>query len=263
MYLFESLIFGWVLMALVMLVAWERQRRTKNANAVDALWALGFSIVALTSFFRFPVEVWLRGALVTSLITLWSLRLSLYLFIKRVWGKDNEDSRYQNLRNHHGWSQKKFFVFYQAQALLVVALSIPVLISMHAPHDELRLLDVLGLVVGLVAMAGESLSDWQLSRFLSDKRNHKKTCQSGLWRYSRHPNYFFEWLHWWAYVAIGIAAPLGLLTLIGPALMLWFLLKLTGVGPAERSSLQTRSDYAGYQKSTSMFIPWLPKKLRK
>ena len=118
----------------------------------------------------------------------------------------------------------------------------------------------MGFTIWAVAICGELIVDRQLYRFRTDRSNEGKVCKVGLWRYSRHPNYFFEWIHWWAYVAIGWGAPYGALTLIGPALMLFFLFKVTGIPPNEENSLASRRDaYREYQRTTSIFYPWPPK----
>jgi steroid 5-alpha reductase family enzyme len=114
--------------------------------------------------------------------------------------------------------------------------------------------------VWIISVGGEWLADRQLARFRQDPSNKGKVCRQGLWRYSRHPNYFFEWVHWWAYVLIGIGGPWGWLTLFGPAVMLVFLLKITGVPPTEKRALQSRGEaYREYQRTTSVFFPWPPK----
>jgi steroid 5-alpha reductase family enzyme len=115
--------------------------------------------------------------------------------------------------------------------------------------------------VAVLALGGEAIADAQLSRFRRDPANRGTVCRTGLWRYSRHPNYFFEWVHWWAYVLIGIAAPWGWLALFGPALMLLFLFKITGIPPTEARALESRGDaYREYQRTTSVFVPWPPRR---
>jgi len=256
----------WIPLAILMRVLWARQTRTLFANAVDAAWALSFTFAAFVGvYFGIAGGQRERIWLVAFCLAGWSLRLGLYLLKARVLGaprdadgKPVEDTRYRALRAR--FTQTKFFYFYQMQSLLVTVLSIPVFVAMSEPTGALRALDLVGVGIWLVAWIGESLSDLQLSRFKRDPANRGRTCDQGLWKYTRHPNYFFEWLHWWAYVAIGITAPNWWLTLIGPALMLFFLLKLTGVRPSELQSLRNRPDYADYQRRTSMFVPWFPKK---
>jgi len=116
------------------------------------------------------------------------------------------------------------------------------------------------LLIWIVAIGGESLADSQLAQFRSDPAGGGQVCRDGLWRYSRHPNYFFEWVHWWAYVAIGIAAPWGWLTIAGPVLMYSFITRLTGIPPTEARALVTRGDaYREYQRTTNAFFPGPPR----
>jgi len=119
---------------------------------------------------------------------------------------------------------------------------------------------VAGVLVWVIAVAGEALADAQLARYRSVPANRGRTCRVGLWRASRHPNYFFEWLHWWSYVLLATGSPLWWATLIGPALMLYVLLKVTGIPATEAQAVLSRPDYAEYQRTTSAFIPWFPKR---
>jgi steroid 5-alpha reductase family enzyme len=253
------LLHGGLSMSAIMFVLWGRQARTRFANAVDAAWAYGFSLMALIA-----VVAGLQGAfkerilLVALMLVFWSLRLGTHLLRQRVLGVREEDTRYKALRGQ--WSQGKFFVFYQMQAALVVLFSVPVYIAMTEPSAQLRAWDLLGLGVWLVAWLGETIADAQLAAHKKDPANKGRTCRRGLWAWSRHPNYFFEWLHWFAYVCVGFAAPLGWLTLLGPVLMLFFLFKVTGIRPSEAQSLKNRPDYADYVSTTNMFFPWFPKR---
>ena len=119
----------------------------------------------------------------------------------------------------------------------------------------------LGLALGLLAIGGETLADRQLERFRLNPANRGKVCREGLWYYSRHPNYFFEWLYWWAFVLMGIGTSYGWWTLLGPLFMLLFLFKLTGIPYTEKQALASRGEaYRAYQKSTPMFFPWFPRR---
>lgn len=138
--------------------------------------------------------------------------------------------------------------------------SLPILIAARNPAPGPAWYDWLGVAIWVLALGGESLADRQLARFRRDPANRGGVCQQGLWRYSRHPNYFFEWLHWWAYVAMGLAGPFGWVTLAGPAVMLFFLLKVTGVPPTEARALESRGEaYRAYQRTTNAFFPGPPR----
>jgi steroid 5-alpha reductase family enzyme len=174
-----------------------------------------------------------------------------------------EDGRYAALREHWQGHQGKFFGFFMAQALLVVLFSLPFLAVATNPHTGLTLPMLLGVLVWAGSLAGESLADMQLARFRSCTGNRGKTCRIGLWNWSRHPNYFFEWLHWFAYVLLAWGSPLWWLSLIGPIAMLVSLLWVTGIPYTEQQALRSRGeDYRRYQQDVSMFFPWPPRRPR-
>jgi steroid 5-alpha reductase family enzyme len=194
----------------------------------------------------------------------WGLRLALHLW-HRV-RHEAEDGRYAYLRTHWHGSQWKFFLFFQAQALLILLFALPFLaVARNADAAPARL--VMAALLWLACVAGESIADRQLARFRADPANKGKTCRTGLWRYSRHPNYFFEWLHWFSYLILAAGDSLASLTVmpgalawLGPVLMYLFLRYLSGVPYTEAQALRTRGqDYADYQRSTPMLFPWFPR----
>ncbi len=251
----------WVLIgaSVMMVFGWAWQRRSDNAGVVDVLWSAGMATSAVFYALVLPGPV-LPRVLVAILGGLWGARLAIHL-AQRVFSED-EDGRYQNLRRKWNGSQAKFLMFFLAQAAFVVFFSIPFWIAAHNPTPEWTIWTTLAVLVWLVAVIGESVADRQLSAHRNDPANRGKTCRSGLWRYSRHPNYFFEWLHWFTYVflSIGLGALWVSLSLIGPALMLAFLYRVTGIPYTEAQALRSRGDdYAEYQRTTSPFIPLPPK----
>ena len=236
----------------VMLALWARQLRTRDATSVDVAWALLVVGFATTYGVATDGDPW-RRALVAGLVTVWGLRLALHLVRDRVLAARGEDGRYLALREQWGARAPRNFLFlHLAQVVFALLFSLPVLAAMRGgPLDGWALA---GVLVWVVAVVGEGVADRQLAAFRADPRNRGEVCQAGLWRYSRHPNYFFEWLQWWAYVALGHAAPL---TLLGPAVMLVFLFRLTGIPYTERQALRTRGEkYRAYQRTTSAFVPW-------
>ena len=251
---------GLGLSSLLMAAVWWVAMHIRNAGIVDIAWALGFAPLAL--FYRiFGDGEPVRQNLITLMVIIWSVRLGAHLW-KRVMGHHpEEDSRYQELRRAvAGHENLFFFWFFQAQALLLSVLSIPILLSNFDPRVQLGFSDVLGCAVWLVAIAGESLADRQLATFKAVAANKGKVCSVGLWRYSRHPNYFFEWLIWVAFFLFVFPAPWGWTTLFAPVLMLFFLLRVTGIPYTEQQSLRSRGDaYRYYQRTTSPFVPWFPK----
>jgi steroid 5-alpha reductase family enzyme len=250
---------GWGGIALVMLVLWYVQYRTRNAGIVDVAWSLGTGLLGVAFALVPDGGDPARKVLVAALVGIWALRLGLHL-AQRVSG-EAEDGRYRVLRERLGDRLQPFmFGFFQLQAVWAVLFALPIWAAARAPAEGLQLWDGLGLAVWLVAMGGEAIADAQLARFRRTPGNRGKVCRVGLWRYSRHPNYFFEWLHWFAYVLIGVGSSWWWLTWAGVVAMLVFLLKVTGVPHTEQQALRSRgAEYRRYQRTTSVFLPLPPK----
>lgn len=251
-----QLLLVWLLAALMMTLGWQWQRRRSNAGIVDVLWAAGVGGSAALLAITGNGAVWTRAALAL-LGGAWGLRLSLHLW-RRVRG-EAEDGRYRSLRAHWQGAQWKFFAFFQFQAFLIVLFALPFAAVARNPQASTPWL-VAAVALWLLSVLGESIADAQLARFRNDPSNRGRTCRDGLWRYSRHPNYFFEWLHWFAYVVLATGSPLFAWSWIGPVVMLVSLNWLTGIPFVEAQSLRSRGDdYRDYQRTTSRFIPWMPK----
>lgn len=248
----------WGSAIVIMTLGWLWQRHRENAGIVDVLWALGLGLSAAWLAITGSGAV-LPRVLVGVLGGLWGLRLARHLWV-RV-SREPEDGRYRYLRQHWQGNQLKFFGFFQFQALLVALFALPFLAVASNRTSDPTFWTALGLGIWIISVAGESLADSQLSAFRRDPANRGRTCRSGLWRYSRHPNYFFEWLHWLAYVALSVGSPLVWLSLMGPLLMYAFLRWVSGVPFTEAQALRSRGDdYRMYQEQTPMFFPWFPKK---
>ena len=161
------------------------------------------------------------------------------------------------------WSphpDRAFFVFFQAQALAAVILSLPFALASRTSQTFPAATDLAALVLVVVGVMGETIADRQLVDFKQDPGNRGRTCRSGLWRYSRHPNYFFEWILWCGFGVLGLAGPLGWLGLAAPALMLYTIVFVTGILPTEAQAVASRGDdYRAYQRTTSPFVPWPPR----
>lgn len=243
----------------VMTVLWFVQRRTKNASIVDVAWAGTVGVLGV--FFAATSDGDpLRRALAGTMIGLWSLRLTVYLF-RRVVGYP-EEGRYVTLRrNWGGRADVRLFRFFQTQAAAAVVFALPVLVASHNAAPLSVVAGWLSLSIWCVGILGLVMADRQLARFKADRCNRGITCGRGLWRYSRHPNYFFEWVHWWAYAPLALGASFGWVALAVPMLLLYFLLFVTGIPPTEAQSLASRGeDYRRYQRTTSRFFPWFPRK---
>ena len=256
----QQLLLVWAVAAVAQAIAWMHQQRTRNAGVVDVVWSFGLSgaavLVAATGSGA-PLQ---RGVLAL-LGGLWGLRLGLHLW-RRVHG-EVEDGRYAQLRRRWGDAPWRWFGMFQFQALLVALFSVPFVAVAANPQDRLTAWSIAGIAVWLCSVGGEALADRQLARFRGDPANRGKTCREGLWRYSRHPNYFFEWLHWFAYVLLAAGSPMAALAWSGPLVMYVFLRWISGIPWTEQQALRTRGeDYAQYQRSTPMLFPWFPKENR-
>ena len=257
MNLWIQLVVLWLLAALMMSLGWLWQRPRSNAGIVDVLWAGGVGGGAVLFALLGDGGLWPRVILAV-LGSLWGIRLAMHLW-QRVRGEP-EDGRYQHLRAHWHGSQFRFFLIFQFQALLIVLFSLPFLAVARNPRTFGPWM-LIGIAIWLVSVIGESVADRQLARFRVDPANHGRTCRDGLWRYSRHPNYFFEWVHWFAYVCIAIGSPIAWLAWAGPLVMYVFLRWISGIPYTETQALRSRGDdYRAYQRSTSMLIPWFPKR---
>ena len=254
-----ALALGWLAMALAMAVLWQVQRRYGKAGIVDILWAAGVGVLGVLFAFLATDGYPPRRLLIGLLAGGWSLRLTSYLLVRVL--KMAEDGRYEAMKLKWGErTQSYLFAFFQVQAFWSVMFAAPMLVAAGNRAAPLGWLDAAGVAVFIAAVCGETIADRQLQAFRSAARNKGKVCRDGLWRYSRHPNYFFEWVHWWAYVLIGWQAPFGWATLFGPAVMLLFLFKVTGIPPTEENALRSRGDaYREYQRTTSIFFPLPPK----
>lgn len=244
--------------ALLQLALYLVMLRTRNAGIVDAGWAASLGLMAVGYALAYDGDPWRRGLLAV-IAGSWGLRLAWHLWTDRVWGQP-EEGRYVRLREHWGARASLHFLwFFLAQAVLAVVLSVPFAYAASA-SSGLGLLDGLAFGLWIVGIAGESIADRQLAAFKRNPAHRGKTCRVGLWRYSRHPNYFFEWVLWCAFAVLGLSADGGELGLVAPLLIYVFINHLTGIPPTEAQALRSRGDdYRRYQRTTSPFFPWPPR----
>jgi steroid 5-alpha reductase family enzyme len=257
MSLWQIVLLGWLLAAVLMAILWGVQRVRGNAGIVDVAWSLATAL--LGAWFAYVADgLDERRLIVAAMVLVWGIRLGGHLW-QRV-ASEREDGRYGRLRGEWGASfQSKMFAFFQVQALWAMMFALPMLAAARN-GVPLGWLDALGIVIWLVALTGESIADRQLARFRANPANRGQVCREGLWRYSRHPNYFFEWLHWWAYVVLAIGSPLWWLPILGVAVMFLFLTRVTGIPPTEAQALRSRGDaYRAYQRTTNAFFPGRPR----
>jgi steroid 5-alpha reductase family enzyme len=252
---------AWALAAGLQGVLWLVQQRTRNAGIVDVGWALSFALVALLFAWRAasPITAWGPLALI---VAVWSLRLGGYL-IARGAARSPEEGRYVHLRQR--WAPhaaSRFFVFFQAQAALTGILSTAFVVPFVAAPCDGGWLRAVGAAVSVAGIAGEALADAELARWKRDPSHRGQVCDAGLWAYSRHPNYFFEWCVWVGYALYGLAFwPYGLVALGGQALILGSILKVTGIPATEAQALRSKGDaYREYQRRVSPFVPRPPRR---
>lgn len=246
-----------VILALMTLL-WLLSLRLKNSSIVDIFWGTGFVVAALVYFALSPDGYFPRQLLISTLVAIWGLRLSTYI-LQRNWGKP-EDFRYQKWREEAGskWWWLSFFRVFLLQGILLWIISIPLLVAQHSKlPDRLTIVDFLGAAVWLVGFYFEAAGDYQLARFKANASNKGKIMDRGVWRYTRHPNYFGDSAQWWGFFLIAAAAG-GWWTIYSPILMTLFLLRVSGVTLLEKT-LSSRPGYQEYAERTSAFIPWFPR----
>ena len=255
-------------LSLLMTGAWMVRERTGNSGWVDTIWTFSLGLVgagsALWPVAGSPPNA--RQWMVAALVAIWSLRLGLHIAVRT--SHITDDPRYAAFAREWGVdSSRKMFVFLQNQGLGSIPLVFAIFVAAQFPDHQLRLQDYLAALILIAAIAGEALADAQLKRFRGQPENRGLVCDIGLWRWSRHPNYFFEWLGWLAYPVIAISAddplfyPWGWASLLAPAFMYWILVHVTGIPPLEEQMLASRGvRYRDYQSRTSAFFPLPPHK---
>ena len=253
-------------LSVLMAGAWLVQQRTGNSGWVDTIWTFAIGLVgagaALWPVAGSPPNA--RQWLVAGLVALWSVRLGTHIAVRTAGITD--DPRYAAFAREWGVdSPRRMFVFLQNQALGSIPLVFAIFVAARFPVEALRPQDYLGVLILLVGIAGEALADAQLKKFRGDPASKGRVCDVGLWRWSRHPNYFFQWFGWLAYpvIALSVADPLfypwGWASLLAPVFMYWILVHVTGIPPLEQQMLRSRGErYREYQSRTSMFFPLPP-----
>jgi len=256
-----------IALSALMAFAWAVQQRTGNSGWVDTIWTFSVGLVGAGS------ALWpladaspnARQWLVAALVAIWSLRLGSHIALRTK--ETTDDPRYAAIAGEWGSdAARKMFIFLQNQALGSIPLVLSIFVAARFPSDALRVQDYLGVLILVTGIGGEALADAQLQRFRTDPANKGGVCDVGLWGWSRHPNYFFEWFGWLAYPMIAISPadpmvyPWGGVTLLAPIFMYWILVHLTGIPPLEAQMLRSRGDrFRDYQARTSMFFPLPPR----
>lgn len=245
---------------LLMVAGWLVSLVYRNVTLVDSLWGLGFPLMAWVTFLLSEGFTG-RKVLIAVLVTLWGLRLSIYLSW-RNWGKE-EDPRYQKMRRKAGpkFPVRSFYSIFMLQAGLMWVISLSLQYGQIAPEPaKFTPWDGIGALLWCLGFGFQALGDWQLTAFKADPANQGRVMDQGLWAYSRHPNYFGESLMWWGIFFITLAVPHGGWTIISPLTITFLLLKVSGIPMTERVIQKSRPGYKDYIRKTSAFIPWFPKK---
>jgi steroid 5-alpha reductase family enzyme len=244
----------------VMTALWLVSLALRNSSIVDIFWGTGFVIANWIYFALTPDGLMARKWLISVLVTVWGLRLSLYI-LWRNWGKP-EDFRYQKWRQEHGakWWWRSFFQVFVLQGVLLLIISAPLLAAQMYATPGLTLLDWLAIPVWVIGFFFEVMGDLQLARFKANPANKGKVMNQGVWRYTRHPNYFGDAAQWWSYYLVALAAG-GWWTVFGPVIMTTLLVRVSGVALLEKT-MDPRPAYKEYIETTSAFVPWLPRRKR-
>lgn len=228
----------------------------KRNDVADIAWGLGFVVLAWTLFFNRPS---VQLSLATLLVTIWGVRLSTHIFLRNR--SKPEDYRYQAWRKEWGkwFVPRSFLQVFMLQGLLLLLISAPIVGLSKNGQDSIHILNLIGFVVWLVGFIFESVGDLQLKEFISNPKNKGKIMQSGLWRYTRHPNYFGEVAQWWGIWLVAYGAPSFVWAIVGPLTITVLILKVSGI-PLLEKKYQGNKDFEAYKKRTSVFIPLPPKK---
>ncbi|GJL96460.1 MAG: membrane protein [Hyphobacterium sp.] len=241
------------------LLLWLVALRLRDVSFIDAFWALGMVVMAISSF------LWVEGGVtrqvvLTGLCLVWGLRLGFHLF--RRWRRDGVDKRYSNLfarlePKGFGFARASLVFVFLPQSILMWLVSLPVQLGQFGA--TMGILAIIGCVMAIIGIAFETIGDAQLEVFRRNPENAGKVMDTGLWRYTRHPNYFGDFCVWWGLFLIAAEVPYGWLALPGPLFLSWTLMKWSGAPLLERGLAESRPGYADYVSRTSGFFPWLPK----
>jgi steroid 5-alpha reductase family enzyme len=245
----------------IMALAWYVQQRTGNSGWVDATWSFGVGATGcFVALLPFVQQGWhWRQFLVAALAALWCIRLGCHIAMRSRGSAD--DPRYRELTDTWGEdAPRRMFWFLQSQAAVGIILALAIVLAAQNPDPAIRLQDIAGSALLFIAIAGETLADRQLRSFRANPANRGAVCDVGLWRWSRHPNYFFEWLAWLSYPVIAIDFgghnPFGWFAVLAPACMYYVLVHVSGIPPLEAHMLRSRGDaFRAYQARTRAFFP--------
>jgi len=257
----QVVLIGLLIIMIYMTVIWLVSLPMKNSGIGDIFWGPGFALVAWVYFALTPEGFSTRKLVIATLVTIWGLRLAWHIG-RRNLGHE-EDYRYKAWRVSNGsiWWWKSYFQVFALQGFLLWIISTPLMMAQFASEPaNLTLFDGLGVIIWLIGFLFETVGDWQLTRFKSNPANKGKVMHTGLWRYTRHPNYFGDATLWWGYFLIALSVPNGFFSIFSPILMTVMLMRVSGVAMLEQNLKKTKPEYTDYIATTNAFFPGSPHK---
>ena len=255
----NTFLYTLVVLFIIAFALWIVSRIKHDVAIVDSFWSLLILAAGMCFLFFTNTTITEKHVVITLLLVAWAIRLSAHI-TWRNWGHD-EDSRYQEIRknNQPNFEFKSLYIVFLLQAFLALIVALP-LMSIFSSETAINRLDYLAFALWTFGMFFEAVSDMQLARFRASDNNRGKVLNTGLWRYSRHPNYFGEFCIWWAFFLFAVASGYWW-SIVSPLLMSILLLKVSGVSMLESTISERRPEYANYRKMTNAFFPWFPKKI--
>lgn len=259
MFPLESILLAWLATLGYMVLIFFLAMRLKDNSIVDIAYGIGF-LIAVGAVHSFLADLHPRQILVTALLALWALRLSWQILIVHR-ARGGEDFRYKEWRNSWGrWFViRSFFQIYVLQGTFIILVALPILLILLLQNQPLGWLDLLGVLLWGVGFLFEAVGDWQKLQFKREQKNKGKILTTGLWRYSRHPNYFGESLQWWGFFVLSLNVMFWYISLLSPLLITWFLLRVSGI-PMLEAKYDRNKEYQAYKTRTNAFFPWAPKR---
>jgi steroid 5-alpha reductase family enzyme len=258
--LLSLIIYSVIACCAIMALVWLWSYNIKNAGVVDIFWSYNFPVIAII-LFLFAPGYEPRKILICSMVVVAGFRLGTHLAIRIGKHLREEEPRYAQIRKEWGKiAEPKMFGFFQMQAISNVLLAVPFFIITLNTDPQISWIEFTGVGLWIISVMGEAIADQQLANFKRDPANKGKVCDTGLWGYSRHPNYFFEWLMWVSYFVFALGSPYGYIAIISPAIILYLLLKVTGIPLTEEQSIRSKGEaFKKYQAKVSVFVPWFKK----
>ena len=260
--IYSLVIYCLVACCLIMALVWLWSYKIKNAGVVDIFWSYNFPVIGLILLLLAPgFET--RKLLICGMVIIAGIRLGTHLAVRVLKHLHEEEPRYAHIRKEWGANAEvKMFGFFQMQAVSNVLLAVPFFIITLNKETALSPFEYAGAALWAVSVICEATADAQLAAFKKNPANKGKVCDTGLWGYSRHPNYFFEWLMWMSYFVFALGSPYGYIGIISPAIILYLLLKVTGIPTTEQQSLRSKpEEFKKYQQRVSVFVPWVKKRI--